>query len=207
MWREAYESDLNHLTAPSLTEMRVAFEILANFEDIRKICFFIDGLDEYTGDYEQCITTWQLLARNPKIKIVISSRPTTSCVEAFSDSRKLYLHELTERDIVKYVQDIVGTHPRIKEYVDLYPIEANVIMTNLLTKASGVYLWVVLACRSLLKGFEADDHISDLEHPVKELPPELEQMFRHVLSRIESRYWGQAARLLKVVFTAQRRQC
>src|SRR5947207_1985244 len=55
-----------------------------------------------------------------------------------------------------------------------------------------------LACRSLLEGFAAFDRVSDLRRRVDELPPELEDLFQHMLGKIEGRYQSQAAKLLRI---------
>jgi hypothetical protein len=77
------------------------------------------------------------------------------------------------------------------------------ILRDLVRKASGVFLWVVLACQSLLEGFASFDSIADLQQRIDELPPELEDVFRHIIERIPVRYRAQAAELLKLRYQKQ----
>jgi hypothetical protein len=203
MWREAYGSDEDELSLPSSAEMKQVFERLTSgWDSSRKFCFFIDGLDEYSVSQLDGIAFMNNLSASSNIKIVLSSRPIPTCVEAFSRGPKLQLQDLTKNDIAAYVEDVIGSHHYMVDLVgmtsDEDSDEATKILAELVTKASGVFLWVVLACQSLLEGFAAFDRVSDLRSRVDELPSELENLFQHMLSKIEARYQGQAANLLRI---------
>lgn len=58
-----------------------------------------------------------------------------------------------------------------------HPLEAQEILDDIVNKSSGVFLWVVLACRSLLSGFASHGRVSELRQSADELPAELEDMF------------------------------
>ncbi|KAI1804865.1 hypothetical protein F4811DRAFT_570657 [Daldinia bambusicola] len=79
-------------------------------------------------------------------------------------------------------------------------------LEDLVDKSSGVFLWVKLACRSLILGFADYDRIHELQRRVEELPPELEEMFQHMLIRINKRHREQGSRLLRICFVAQQVQ-
>ncbi|KAK7991731.1 Heterokaryon incompatibility protein s [Apiospora saccharicola] len=55
-------------------------------------------------------------------------------------------------------------------------------------KASGVFLWAIVACRSLIQGFEAFDYLNELRNRANEPPTMLEDVFEHILTRIEPCY-------------------
>lgn len=198
MWREAYESD-GSMSLPSTAETHGAFNKLAHLQDNSpKFCFFIDGLDEYSGNYADGIAFIKILSQSPNIKIIVSSRPIPACVQAFSGRPKIHLQDLTRDDIALYVNERIGAHPYMSDLLTIAPNDAENILSDLVEKASGVFLWVVLACNSLLEGFAACDGLSDLRQRVDELPPELESLFHHMLSKMEARYQDQAARLLRI---------
>lgn len=100
-------------------------------------------------------------------------------------------------------QDTVASHPNMAMLSQTRPADTAAIVTSLVDKASGVFLWVVLACRSIVEGMDAFDTIYGLTARVDELPKELEDLFQHILGRIESRWRGEAAKLLRLVFTNQ----
>ncbi|KAI1456385.1 prion-inhibition and propagation-domain-containing protein [Annulohypoxylon moriforme] len=201
MWKQCYDNEAE-IFPPSLPEAKYAFHVLATkTSEIGKFCFFIDGLDEFAGDYQQGITFIQELARNHHIKIIVSSRPIPECVASFESLPSLQLHHLTHDDIKAYVEDVVGRHKYMEGLFARQPNESAAIIEYLVTKSSGVFLWVILACRSLLSGFADYDRIDELQQRVDELPPELETMFQHMLNKINKRHREQSARMLRICYT------
>ena len=205
IWREAHRSAEHKLSIPSLVEMQAAFERLAaKRSGTRKFCFFIDGLDEYSGNYDDGIALLNSLVGSSNIKVIVSSRPISECMEAFKRNPKLQLQDLTRDDIASYVHETIGSHSYMVKLLETEPKSATKIIADIVEKASGVFLWVVLACRSLLKGLTAYDYISDLQQCVNDLPAELDALFRHMLNRIPAQYQPQAAKLLRICHHSQR---
>jgi len=204
MWYEAYQGDDVKLGLPSKAEMTQAFQELGRLcTTTRKFCFFIDGIDEYSGNYMDGIAFINSLAANSNVKVLVSSRPIAPCEDAFAAKPMLRLQDLTRDDILAYIDETIGSHPYLTILEEEEPGSASQIKTEVADKSSGVFLWVVLACRSLLEGYAAFDSASELKRRVDELPPELEALFQHILGKIEGRYQAQAARMLRVCYQAQ----
>jgi hypothetical protein len=205
MWREVYGKDRTTLDPPSPAEMQDAFAKLGIVaeKNAKKFCFFIDGLDEYSGDYSDGIRFLENLSTSNMVKLVVSSRPISVCVDAFSTRAKLQLQDLTRGDVKKYVDDIIGTHPNMKTLLDVDKNASSLLMQDIAYKASGVFLWVILACRSLRVGLAAGDRISELRARLDALPAELKDLFGHILNKIEPTYRSQAAKLLRICYTSQ----
>jgi hypothetical protein len=91
----------------------------------------------------------------------------------------------------------------MKRLSSLEPDESERLVSELRDKASGVFLWVVLACRSLIEGFAAFDSTAELRERVDELPRELEDLFQHMLEKIEPRYQVQGAKMLRICYQNQ----
>jgi len=201
MWHLMYGSEAKTSSIPSPTEMPKVFDLLCKHADAfqsSKYCFFIDGLDEYSGHYQTAVQFIERLSKLPNVKILVSSRPEPGFVDAFSGGPMLKLEDLTRMDIKNYVENKVEDHPHMARLLAQDPAEAREIITELVDKASGVFLWVVLACRSVLEGFVAFDRVSELRARVDELPPELAELFGHMLGKIEPRYRAYAAKLFKL---------
>ena len=66
--------------------------------------------------------------------------------------------------------------------------------------ASGVFLWVVLACRSLARGLDDGDNHRELQAKIEELPAELGDLFRHIINRMKPKYRDKATKLLRVKY-------
>lgn len=209
MWREAHNdsSPTNrtslgtqrfNLDLPTEEEMKLAFRRLKAHCNAA-FCFFIDGLDEYSGDPFRLITFLEELVSS-KIKVVVSSRPIPSCYQAFSRRPQLQLQDLTWNDIKTYVHDTIALHPHTETIIEMDSKIVGKIQEELTGKAQGVFLWVVLACRSLIQGFAAYDSPEELQQRLDELPPELNDLFEHILQRFDARYYEQAAKLLRLCF-------
>ncbi|KAK8029926.1 hypothetical protein PG993_011217 [Apiospora rasikravindrae] len=106
--REILKREAGILECPTLPElMRWFRKLVAQTGDGLKICFFIDGLDEFHGAHHDLIelieTTW-----SPSVRFVVSSRPITACLDVFNSHPNLRLQDLTGEDGRHYIQDQLG---------------------------------------------------------------------------------------------------
>jgi hypothetical protein len=199
MWQEAQNGCVD-LSTPSDSGMKTAFQRVGEESTTGAFAFFIDGLDEFTGNHRDGISFVKSLTTSANIKVLVSSRPIDMCVAAFSSAPQLRLQDLTKLDIEIYVKDAIHSHPCVADSNYLSDTTIQGLIKNIRSKASGVFLWVVLACRTLIEGFDAYDDAEELQCRVNELPPELEDLFRHILSGLPVRFRQQCAKLLRVCY-------
>lgn len=78
-----------------------------------KFCFFVDGLDEFEGDYVDFCQGLKDLSRSSHVKLCVSSRPRNVFEDYFGCNtlNKMYMHDVTRGDIQRYVQDRLERHP------------------------------------------------------------------------------------------------
>lgn len=198
-WREACSLEQDQrLTLPSQTEMLQAFRSLArlNGKD-RKFCLFIDGLDEFSGNLMDIVALVKDVAQASHIKLVIASRPLQPCVVAFSKYPQLRLQDLTHDDMMEYVEQNLIIHPYMKKLQGRDAPFAAELQNELVRKSSGVFLWLVIVCRTLLEGFGNFDRPHELEERIADLPVELTALFEHMLNKID-RYQAYAILLLRI---------
>lgn len=206
MWKEAsITEDKDHDTEiPATSEIQTSLLQLVEFVPADKRFFIlIDGLDEFEGKHatmERFLTRLELL---PNIKILVSSRPLPVFFSAFDHAPKMYLQDLTNRDIEVYIDDTILHHPHIAHLTHVEPEMPIKIARMLIGKASGVFLWVSLACQSILRGFDEYDTVPEPMNRVMELPPELDDFFRQRIASMDPRKRDQSARLLRLVFDGQ----
>ncbi|KAJ3469555.1 hypothetical protein MRS44_003620 [Fusarium solani] len=205
MWKEAHDGQ-DKIASPSPAEMDKAFRVISSSRDLGRLCLFIDGLDEYLGNCQDGISFIKRLAAGQNVKVIVSSRPIPDCVAAFGGLPQLDLPDLTRPDIYAYVQDVIGKHPDMNRLSEDDPRGSQQIISDLVDKSSGVFLWVILACRSLISGFARNDNTAELQSRVNDLPPELKDMFQHMLIKVEPRYRSQASRLLRLCYAEQEAQ-
>lgn len=157
-----------------------------------RICVFIDGLDEFSGDQDVLM---RLIGKvqTADVKVCLSSRPYRSYREAFGSTAKLQLQDLTESDIKRYVSDKL--HPLVKENSakDIYYTFETIVY-----KAEGVFLWVELVVKDLIKGLKNDDTLEQLQERLELMPSDIEDLYAHMLSKIDKVYQTQAAKLFQM---------
>ncbi|KAL9617521.1 MAG: hypothetical protein Q9160_007679 [Pyrenula sp. 1 TL-2023] len=116
-----------------------------------KFCFFIDGLDEYQGDITDVLDSIRQMAEISNVKLCISSRPWDAFQIAFRAScYKLCVENLTRHDLQRYVRDGLTKDTLFQKVVQQEP-HCEDLISNITNKAEGVFLWVYLVVRNLLR--------------------------------------------------------
>ena len=152
-------------------ELWKALSIVAGTASLEiDFCFFLDGLDEYDGDHLHLVELLGSLASHPCVKICASSRPWNVFDQAFGQGANLLrLEDLTRADIRTYVSGELKVLP--------HSPEMQLLVSDIVDKAEGVFLWVYLVVKSLRKGFIEGDSISILRERLEEFPTELGNFF------------------------------
>ncbi|KAM0228577.1 hypothetical protein ACHAPO_010655 [Fusarium lateritium] len=162
-----------------------------------KVCFFIDGLDEYGGDPNKLISTIQNLLELGNIKICVSSRPWLVFEDAFLQAPNLLLQDYTRPDILHYVASQLNQNEGFARLQRRDPQYAGELIDNITTKSSGVFLWIRLVVNSLLAGLTYDDRISDLQRRLNLLPRDLEALYVAITESLDPFYFAHAAQYFK----------
>jgi hypothetical protein len=163
-----------------------------------KFCLFVDGLDEYDGDSFDIIDLFTRISKLSNVKLCLSSRPLYDFVKMFRSFPTLRLQDLNFSDIKQYVEDKLGANDQMQELHRKEPELAPKLVLEIIEKADGVFLWVRLVVFSLLRGLRNSDEISDLQRRLRLLPPSLENLFSHMLSRLEPVYLEQSSRIFQI---------
>lgn len=159
-------------------------------------CLFIDGLDEYDGEHGEIIRFLSLISESPNVKLCVSSRPWNVFTHAYGRKRQLAVQELTQSDLKKYISDTLQNSDLFVGFQQLDPLGCRTLLDEISNKAQGVFLWVYLVGRSLLRGLQNGDSMDILLARVHEMPDSLDGFFRRMFDRVESVYRVHAARIL-----------
>ncbi|KAH7074536.1 hypothetical protein BKA63DRAFT_414460, partial [Paraphoma chrysanthemicola] len=177
-----------------------------------KLFFIIDGLDDF-NDLEDNVnqTTQEVVIRDflkrfhdrPCLKLCISTRPYLSFTKEYGKpgGQCLALHDLTVDDIKSYVRETLGKNDDFTKMAVKDGGYENLV-NEIVETAAGVFLWVRLACQSLLSGMTNQDHISDLQHRLRELPDDLRNLYEHLLRTVPQQYQQRSARSLLLASTS-----
>jgi hypothetical protein len=194
-WKEtALISGPDLWTYPELSQ---AINSLAKQDDLSaKFCFFVDGLDEYNGEHIDIIHILQSFANSPSFKLCVSSRPWNVFVEAFGGNleQKFVLQDFTKEDIRLYAKNKLQEDTRFLRLMN-QDHRCQSLIEDIVERSAGVFLWVYLVVRSLLRGLTDDNDVDTLQLRLDRLPADLENYFKQILETIEDVYQKQTAQI------------
>jgi hypothetical protein len=188
---------------PSLVELLKWLRRLAGMDSRNCYCILIDGINEFDGDPAVIVdllsSVSQGINRSDSMKFLISSRP----IERFSHLPMLRLQDLTRGDIQAYVEGELLPHleRRIGDGGDRLALVEQIV-----SKSCGVFIWVVLTVRSLLRGLENRDRVDELKSRLEELPSDLSDLYAHMMAQISPLYQQQAANSFRLALEAMKTQ-
>ncbi|KAK0514638.1 hypothetical protein JMJ35_003255 [Cladonia borealis] len=181
----------------SLRELKEAFSWISSQDHLR-LCVFVDGLDEFSGNHIEMVDFFRKTSsKSSSLKVIVSSRPEPILVEGFRGCPQLRLEHLTHGDISQYIHGKLYSHTRISEFQGNAMDHLAKIISS---RASGVFLWVVLVVLSMLRGLSEGDDIDELEDIVDGYPDELHDLYKHMFGRMKIAHRLQASKLFQYIF-------
>ncbi len=160
-----------------------------------RVCIFIDGLDECSGDHRELLRLVSQFADNQDVKVCFSSRPERS-FEEFLPSCSLRLQDLTKEDMQVYVKTKIDDIPQIQSLSSDKISWKDEMRRLIVERAQGVFLWVELVTRSQINGIRNCDDLATLERKLSSLPGEVEELYSRMLAKMDG-YESEAARYLQ----------
>lgn len=201
-WRRQAH-DLHHeaWTVHELSEALVRIGYLDHSPG--RFCLFIDGLDEYSGDYFDLCDMLRRLSQSRFLKVCVSSRPLNEFESAFgSDPDKtIVMHEKTKNDIMVSVEAQLEHSPEWREWASEDEWSSE-LPKEIAERAEGVFLWAYLVTKSLREGLSNGDNPGELMERLKDIPSDLSRLFKHMLDRVDPRYHDQMAQMLQIACAA-----
>lgn len=167
-----------------------------------KIAIVVDGLDEFDAQRISMTELGEMFitaTKNGKIKALLSSRPLMEFTDCFAGRPQLQLQQLTHNDITTYVNGSLSVHSQMACLKATYEDDTKALVEEIVSSASGVFLWVKLVVNSLLQGLQNGDKIEDLQLRLRALPQDLEALFTHMLSNVPPLYKSQAACIFQIL--------
>lgn len=166
-----------------------------------KMCFFVDGLNQYDEKSDDLVYILKCLASSPRFKLCLSSRFSSILHGIFSESadQQLILEEMTRGDIALYVKNKLESDRR---YVEPKEIEPRILDLHerIIKRANGFFLWVTFVVRSLLQDPVPveGDLPAFISAKLNYLPAELMAYFERLLGIVDPDYRQETAQVLPV---------
>ena len=212
IWARRYSRALKSIPSVSteswsLRLLMSAFKTILQQKSLPlKLCFLIDGLDEFEGgDHDDIADLFKTATdmNSSYVKACLSSRPWVVFEDSFRGCPSLRLQDLTYRDIVHYVTDKFHRNRAFKRLEAEDTTSASALIHEIVDKADGVFLWVRIVVNSLLDGIRNLDAMPDLWMRLRLLPRELEPLYQHLMGRIEPVYLVWASKTFQLLRTSR----
>ncbi|KAJ3537472.1 hypothetical protein NM208_g6294 [Fusarium decemcellulare] len=185
-----------------LVNLSAFHEHASSFEKVR-ICFFIDGLDEFDdsglgethGELVDTLLRWTANS-DGNIKICTSSRTQGPFIGRLPSSQRITLNRLTMGDIERFVSDRLEGNNGFR---DLEAIQRHNLVQDVLRVAEGVFLSAALVVKSLLNGLDNLIPISRLREQIAKTPPKLEDLLARIFEKLSEEYGDSVDILLATI--------
>ena len=170
----------------------------------RRLILFVDALDECDfAEVKSLIRFFEDLAssaieQDTRINICLSSRYWPQFEIRYCFQTRVEI--ANQRDIEIYIHNAMGPpDPQTNDSAHLIPLK-----TQILKKASGIFLWVVLVVQGLLDARHVGATPSELENIVRKVPSDLSGLYLHQLQSTNIEDRRPLLRLLQCIFYSQR---
>jgi hypothetical protein len=168
----------------------------------KPFCIFIDGLDEIEdreGVPALKAAVPRLVSRlGSTLKLCLASRSEPELRRWLCDWPVLKLHQLARRDVQALVDSkLDDLYPSIDDTDTERLMLVSYLKRKLVEKAEGVFIWLILALQSVVRGFEAGDSVDELLKRVNQMSAEIDGLYEDMWARIEPVYRPKATLLLR----------
>ncbi|KAF7514020.1 hypothetical protein GJ744_006634 [Endocarpon pusillum] len=148
-------------------------------------CFFLNGLDELdkSEDPYELLNLINTLISEVNVKACVSSRPEQIYCDEFRWSPSLKLQDLTEDDIKTFTTEQLSKVQTSGRLGDPESAIRDLVIDEIVTKAAGVFLWVRLALRDVIRGLAHQASWKELLARISRLPADIGRLYEDILKR------------------------
>jgi hypothetical protein len=182
---------------PKYIELKAAFALLIRKAPFLRLAIFVDGLDEFEGDHSD-MSHFLRSITSKAVKVVVSSRPVNACLDAFSNSPSLQLQDLTRHDMKRFVDGELSSYKEMTALIAEFPAEAPQLAATILHNAEGVFLWVHIVVRLLVKGIQDGSNTEELYATLDSLPNDLARLYERMFDSLPPEYQVEAAHIFRL---------
>ncbi|KAK4937057.1 hypothetical protein LTR66_015255, partial [Elasticomyces elasticus] len=148
-----------------------------------KICAFIDGLDEFSGDPSRLCDLLVDIRDRTGIRMCLASRPHQAFVVALGQCPTLVMQDHNAKSIEVYLQHEIdrtsNTNP------DVSRIFTPKLKQAIVRKSEGVILWARLVVDEMMAQSYTTHDSQEIWNFLEHMPPELEGMYTRTLDKLD----------------------
>ncbi|KAK3985883.1 hypothetical protein QBC44DRAFT_403817 [Cladorrhinum sp. PSN332] len=182
-----------------LESMSILTELFVDKEF--KISLFIDGLDEFDGDHTSLIALVKRFHSCEGAKVCVSSRPWHIFADAFHENPSLRVQDLTRGDMEIYVKGHFEANRAFLELQRSSPQEAASLISHVVDKSEGIFLWVAVVVKTLLEALTDGNGptLDDLQQTLDQLPQDISELYQRIWTQIDPKYVGDFSQMFQIL--------
>ncbi|KAL8680047.1 MAG: hypothetical protein Q9186_003727 [Xanthomendoza sp. 1 TL-2023] len=161
------------------------------------LCIFVDGLDEFVGEEDLLLDIIRLFVSTPRLKVCVSSRPEEAFREEFRHCCQLRVQDLNRNDFKAIIQNKLI--PTISQWMHPEDNQGKALEDLLMEKAQGVWLWLDLMIKDLIKGARDGDTFDELQARLKRTPSTIKGLYAQKLQALDPSYLEEAIGYFQVL--------
>ncbi|GKT85764.1 small S protein [Colletotrichum tofieldiae] len=166
------------------------FQILVNYpEIIPAVCPL-----RYSNPFKR-LESWSIEELSQVFGRLQNIQPLSSRILLLIDGLDEYNGNLG--DLVQFLRSTSES-----PYIKSQEIEASKLVKDIAEKSEGVFFWVSLVVKSLLRGLDNSDDLDILQQRLSEFPSDLDQFFQRMLDTIDQVYKDNASMVFSILLLA-----
>ena len=193
--------NLRHLVAWTDQRLLYVLKCFLNWKPTSLwICALIDGLDEFIGEEELLLDVIRIFGSAPQCKVCVSSRPEQAFRQEFQMCSQLRVQDLNRDDMERTVAGKLSPH--LQKYPALIE-KYSTLESIILRKAEGVFLWLDLMIKILIRGARNEDSYETLLFRLKKTPDTINGMYIYIWESLDSVYKEESLRYFHALLAAE----
>lgn len=170
------------------------------------LCAFVDGLDEFVGDEEDLLHMINLFNESHRCKICVSSRPEQAFRHEFRSCSQLRVQDLNREDIERMATGRLIPSLQRRDNMPITEDKVLWLVEALVEKASGIFLWLDLMIKDLIRGSTNGDTFEELQLRLDRTPDTINGLYAHMLQKLDRLYVEECVLYCRVLITAEELQ-
>ncbi len=169
-----------------------------------KLAIFMDGLDEFEVPASEVVELLrEARARGTKgLKLCVASRPWAEFDDEFNENPMLEMHRLTRGEMAAFVEGKLHDNKGFGEQKALGPHVAEQLLSGIVDKANGVFLWASIVVNLLHDLFIDGLSIADAEKVLTELPGDISSLYDAIWASIRAENRPTGSFMIQVMVAA-----
>jgi hypothetical protein len=172
-------------------EVEQAFKaLLSQCGKTIKLVLFIDGLGEFDTPPKDVVhQIREMTALCPtRLKVCVASRPCNAFNDEYGQGPVLKMHLVTHDGMINFVAGSFQENKAWAEHLALNPQATSQLISDITTKANGVFQWVSLVrlLLDLLTDGESPTQAVDIQQVLQDLPSELGALYEKIWARVQT---------------------